>query len=153
MLKNGLPDASLPKPMPREPQFCPAGYPVHVFQRGNNRLANFTCDKDLAAYAHWLAEGADRADVAIHNIQRAGAQAANLNPLGYLLCPHNFPPMRINEIVHGKRAVTADTALRLAHYFGTSDRFWMGLQADHNLEDARNKLGSRLNEGVISHVA
>ena len=40
------------------------------------------------------------------------------------------PPRRINEIVHGKRAVTADTALRVARYFGTSEAFWMGLQAD-----------------------
>ena len=50
------------------------------------------------------------------------------------------PPRRINEIVHGKRAVTADTALRLARYFGTSEEFWMGLQADYELEEARNKL-------------
>ena len=46
------------------------------------------------------------------------------------------PPRRVNEIVHGKRAVTADTALRLARYFGTSPQFWMGLQADHDLEAA-----------------
>ncbi len=44
------------------------------------------------------------------------------------------PPRRINEIVHGKRAVTADTSLRLARYFGTSEAFWMGLQADYDLE-------------------
>jgi addiction module HigA family antidote len=50
------------------------------------------------------------------------------------------PPRRINEIVLGKRAVTADTALRLARYFGTSEEFWMGLQADYDLEEARNKL-------------
>ena len=47
------------------------------------------------------------------------------------------PPRRINEIVHGKRAVSADTALRLARYFGTSEAFWMGLQADYDLEEAR----------------
>lgn len=63
------------------------------------------------------------------------------------------PPRRINEIVHGKRAVTADTALRLARYFSTSEEFWMGLQADYELEEARNKLGSRLIEEVITHVA
>jgi addiction module HigA family antidote len=50
------------------------------------------------------------------------------------------PPRRMNEIVHGKRAVTADTALRLARYFGTSEAFWMGLQADYDLEEARVKL-------------
>jgi addiction module HigA family antidote len=44
------------------------------------------------------------------------------------------PPRRINEIVHGKRAVTADTALRLARYFGTTEAFWKGLQADFDLE-------------------
>ena len=54
------------------------------------------------------------------------------------------PPRRINEIVHGKRGVSADTALRLARYFGTSERFWMGLQADYDLEEARRALGGRL---------
>ena len=48
------------------------------------------------------------------------------------------PPRRINEIVHGKRAVTADTALRLAHYFGTSEAFWMGLQADYEWKRRAN---------------
>src|SRR6056297_2594417 len=47
------------------------------------------------------------------------------------------PPRRINEIVLGKRAVTADTAVRLARAFGTSEQFWMGLQADYDLEEAR----------------
>ena len=47
------------------------------------------------------------------------------------------PPRRINEIVHGKRAVTADTAIRLARALGTSEQFWMGLQADYDLEKAR----------------
>ena len=47
------------------------------------------------------------------------------------------PPRRINEIVHGKRAITADTALRLAKYFAVSESFWMGLQADYDLEQAR----------------
>src|SRR4030067_2317968 len=48
------------------------------------------------------------------------------------------PPRRINEIVLGKRAVSADTALRLARALGTSEQFWMGLQADYDLEEARN---------------
>ena len=63
------------------------------------------------------------------------------------------PPRRINEIVHGKRAVTADTALRLARYFGISEEFWMGLQADYDLEEARNKLGNRLLSEVSTHAA
>ena len=56
------------------------------------------------------------------------------------------PPRRVNEIVLGKRAITADTALRLAHYFGTSEQFWMTLQTSFDLEEARNKLGNRLKQ-------
>lgn len=63
------------------------------------------------------------------------------------------PPRRINEIVHGKRAVTADTALRLARYFKISEEFWMGLQADYDLEEARIKLGNRLIDEVSTHAA
>ena len=56
------------------------------------------------------------------------------------------PPRRINELVLGKRAITADTALRLAHFFRTSEQFWMALQASFDLEEARKKLGSRLKQ-------
>ncbi len=63
------------------------------------------------------------------------------------------PPRRINEIVHGKRAITADTALRLARYFGTSEGFWMGLQADYDLEEARIQLGDRLKREVRIRAA
>ena len=63
------------------------------------------------------------------------------------------PPRRINEIVHGKRAVSADTALRLARYFGTSETFWMGLQADYDLENARERLGDRLDREVRTRAA
>ncbi|MEJ8566537.1 transposase [Elongatibacter sediminis] len=52
--------------MPRRARFCPAGYPVHLIQRGNNRQAIFTCDADMAAYANWLTEGAGRFGVAVH---------------------------------------------------------------------------------------
>ncbi len=62
------------------------------------------------------------------------------------------PPRRINEIVHGKRAITADTALRLSKYFGVSESFWMGLQADYDLEEARKELGRKL-ERVRPHAA
>ncbi len=55
---------------------------------------------------------------------------------------------RINEIVLGKRAVTADTALRLAKYFGTSPKFWLGLQDDYDLDVAQDQLGDRLEEEV-----
>lgn len=49
------------------------------------------------------------------------------------------PPRRINEIVLGKRALSADTAVRLAKYFGTSEKFWMGLQADYDLEEVHRR--------------
>ena len=62
------------------------------------------------------------------------------------------PPRRINEIVHGKRSVTADTAVRLAKYFGVSEQFWMGLQADYDLEEARLALGNKLNR-IQEHAA
>ena len=60
----------------------------------------------------------------------------------------SVPPRRINEIVHGKRAISADTALRLARYFGTTDRFWLNLQAHYDLEVQRDRLGKRLETEV-----
>ena len=60
----------------------------------------------------------------------------------------NVPPRRINEIVHGKRAITADTALRLSRYFGTSAEFWLGLQTHYDLEEARLALDGRLESEV-----
>jgi antitoxin HigA-1 len=56
------------------------------------------------------------------------------------------PPRRINEIVHGKRRITADTALRLARYFGTTDRFWLNLQTRYDLEVEKDHLGSALEQ-------
>ena len=53
-------------------------------------------------------------------------------------------PRRINEIVHGKRSITADTALRLSRYFGTSAAFWLGLQADYDLDVASDLLAERI---------
>lgn len=63
----------------------------------------------------------------------------------------DVPPRRINEIVHGKRAITADTALRLARALGTSEQFWMGLQADYDLEEARKSSGKKLDK--IENIA
>ena len=57
-------------------------------------------------------------------------------------------PRRINEIVHGKRSVSADTALRLSRYFGLSERFWLNLQARYDLEVEKDKLEGRLEEEV-----
>ena len=78
-----------------------------------------------------------------------------LGPLGltqYRLAKDvSVPARRINEIVHGNRAVSADTALRLARYFGTSDRFWLNLQAAYDLDVERDRLGKRLEQEVAVH--
>jgi addiction module HigA family antidote len=63
------------------------------------------------------------------------------------------PPRRINEIVHGKRRVTADTALRLAHYFGTSPQFWLGLQMDYDLDVAQDALAGQIEREVRVRIA
>jgi addiction module HigA family antidote len=60
----------------------------------------------------------------------------------------SVPPRRINEIVHGTRAITADTALRLARFFGTSERFWLNLQARYDLEVEKDALGDRLEREI-----
>ena len=56
----------------------------------------------------------------------------------------DVPARRINEIVHGQRRITADTALRLSRYFGTSERFWLNLQARYDLEIEKDRLGGAL---------
>src|SRR5437764_7561380 len=75
-----------------------------------------------------------------------------LRPLGlsqYRLAKDvSVPPRRINEIVKGLRAVSADTALRLSRYFGTSDRFWLNLQNRYDLEVEKDRLGKRLQSEV-----
>lgn len=57
-------------------------------------------------------------------------------------------PRRINEIIHAKRSITADTALRLARYFGNSPEFWLGLQMDYDLDVAEERLSSRIQDEV-----
>lgn len=75
-----------------------------------------------------------------------------LEPLGlsqYRLARDiSVPPRRINEVVHGTRGISADSALRLARYFGTSDRSWLNLQARYDLEMERDHLGARLAKEV-----
>jgi len=60
----------------------------------------------------------------------------------------NVPPRRINEIVLGKRAITADTALRLSEYFGLSEKFWLNLQMKYNLEIEKDRLKDKLKKEV-----
>ncbi|HVO70307.1 MAG TPA: HigA family addiction module antitoxin [Aggregatilineaceae bacterium] len=73
-----------------------------------------------------------------------------LEPLGvsqYQLAKAvSVPARRINEIVHGQRRISADTALRLARYFGTSERFWINLQARYDLEVEKDRLGAALDD-------
>jgi len=75
-----------------------------------------------------------------------------LEPLGisqYRLAKDiSVPPRRINEIVHGKRSITADTALRLARFFGTRERFWLNLQVRYDLEIAKDRLSAVLERDV-----
>ncbi|TYC97549.1 HigA family addiction module antidote protein [Arthrobacter echini] len=61
-----------------------------------------------------------------------------------LAVSNGVPPRRINEIVHGKRGITADTAIRLARYFGTSEELWMNLQSNYELRIERRVLGERV---------
>ncbi len=65
----------------------------------------------------------------------------------------SVPARRINEIVHETRAITANTALRLAKFFGTSPQFWLNLQAHYDLEIERDKMGSRLARDVHAMTA
>ncbi len=75
-----------------------------------------------------------------------------LNPLGlsqYRLAKDiNVAPRRINEIVRGQRSITADTSLRLARYFRTTERFWLNLQSRYDLEVEKDRLGDRLDREI-----
>lgn len=78
-----------------------------------------------------------------------------LEPMGLsqnrLALDIGVPPRRINEIVLGKRRITADTALRLARYFGMSPQFWLGLQMDHDLDLEEDRLAGRLEREVRAY--
>jgi addiction module HigA family antidote len=63
----------------------------------------------------------------------------------------SVPARRINEIVHGKRSITADTALRLSRFFGTSERFWLNLQVRYDLEVEKDRLGKELDREVVAY--
>ena len=65
----------------------------------------------------------------------------------------SVPPRRINEIVRGQRAITADTALRLARYFRTTERFWLNLQTRYDLELEKDRLGDRLDREITAFAA
>jgi addiction module HigA family antidote len=79
-----------------------------------------------------------------------------LKPMGisqnHVAIQIGVPARRINEIVLGKRRVTADTDLRLAQYFGTTAKFWLGLQTDHDLDVATDELGERLEHEVKTYA-
>ncbi len=79
-----------------------------------------------------------------------------LKPMGisqYRLAKEiSVPPRRINEIVHGTRAITANTGLRLSRYFGTSERFWLNLQVRYDIEVQKDRLGDLLDTEVHSMV-
>ncbi len=65
----------------------------------------------------------------------------------------SVPARRINEIVHGNRRVTADTAMRLSRYFGMTPQYWMGLQADYDLDSAQDKLEEKIKKEVRPYAA
>src|SRR6202453_2021472 len=70
-----------------------------------------------------------------------------LNVSQYLLAKQiGVPARRINEIVHGQRRISADTALRLGRFFGTSERFWLNLQARYDLEMEKDRIGDALDQ-------
>ncbi len=62
------------------------------------------------------------------------------------------PPRRINEIVHGTRGISADTALRLARYLGTSERFWLNLQSQFDLDMEHDRTGDRIEHEIVPHA-
>ena len=80
-----------------------------------------------------------------------------LEPMGIsqnrLALDMRVPPRRINEIVHGKRRITADTALRLGRYFGMSAQFWLGLQMDYELDVAEDAIESKIDKEITPLVA
>lgn len=65
----------------------------------------------------------------------------------------DVPEIRVSEVVHGKRAITPDTALRLARYFGTSAEFWLGMQTTYDLERARRDVGAKIKVAVRPRAA
>lgn len=80
-----------------------------------------------------------------------------LKPMGLsqnrLALDVRVPARRINEIIHGKRRITADTALRLAKYFNMSPQFWLGLQMDYDLDVAEDAIGKQIENLVVYSVA
>jgi len=80
-----------------------------------------------------------------------------LKPMGisqnHLAIKIGVPARRINEIVLGKRRISADTALRLAHYFGTTAKYWLGLQTDYDLDVTADELGDRIEREVSSYAS
>jgi len=65
----------------------------------------------------------------------------------------NVPANRVSQIIHGKREITADTALRLGRYFGIEPEFWLNLQLRYNMKIAKNKLGAKIQQEVKVHLS
>lgn len=110
------------------------------------------------------AAAVDYAEIVDHDAERVGPihpgtilKEEFLAPLGisaYALAKAiSVPRNRITEILHGDRAITADTALRLGRFFGMSAEFWLGLQLDYELEVARATVGPRLDDEVVPRAA
>ena len=130
--------------------FCMAaqslGYKVAVLDPADSGPAASVADRHIRGdYAdpRCLADLAALAGAATTEFENVPATALLL-----LARDIRVPPRRINEIVHRKRAITADTALRLARYFSTSERFWLNLQSRYDLEVEKDKLGNRLRKEV-----
>jgi len=96
-------------------------------------------------------QSARRHPVAVHPGEILDAEfLAELDMSQYRLAKSiHVPPRRINEIVLGKRAVSADTALRLARFLGTTPEFWLNLQASYDLRTARARAGERIEHEVL----
>lgn len=97
---------------------------------------------------------AKRAIQPIHPGEHLAAYLEELAISQYRLAKDiGVPPRRINEIILGKRSITADTALRLARYFSTSAQYWLNLQTHYDLEIATASLGKRLDREVKARIA
>ena len=107
-------------------------------------MVRTVCIAFFAMFALAPLSSAQHGRLAAAEKPRAAGEKTAQRPPNRLAKETSVPPRRINEIVRGQRSVSADTALRLARYFGTSERFWLNLQARYDLEVEKDRLGDRL---------